>query len=40
MSHYIFLQEWLGQFVTSTDRLAAPMLRIAIDGSPKRTLNA
>jgi len=36
---YPFLQKWFSRFVTSTDRLAAAMLQLAIAGSPKKTLN-
>jgi len=36
---YPFLQKQLGRFVTSTDRLAAAMLQLAMAGSPKKTLN-
>ena len=36
---YPFLQKRFGRFVTSTDRLAAAMLQLAIAGSPKKTLN-
>ena len=36
---YPFLQKRFGRFVTSTDRLAAAMLKLAIAGSPKKTLN-
>jgi hypothetical protein len=36
---YPFLQKRFGRFVTSTDRLAAAMLHLAIAGSPKKTLN-
>jgi uncharacterized protein YbjT (DUF2867 family) len=36
---YPFLQERFSRFVTSTDRLAAAMLELAIGGSPKKTLN-
>ena len=34
-----FLQKRFGRFVTSTDLLAAAMLRLAIAGNPKKTLN-
>jgi hypothetical protein len=36
---YPILQRILGRFVTSTDLLAAAMLRLAVAGSPKKTLN-
>ena len=36
---YPFLQKRFGRFVTSTDRLAAAMLQLAITCSPKKTLN-
>lgn len=36
---YPFLQKQFGRFVTSTDRLAAAMLQLAIAGSPKKILN-
>ena len=36
---YPFLQNRFGRFVTSTDRLAAAMLQLAIAGSPKKILN-
>jgi uncharacterized protein YbjT (DUF2867 family) len=36
---YPFLQKPFSRFVTSTDRLAAAMLQLAIVGSPKKTLN-
>lgn len=36
---YPILQRSLGRFVTSTDLLAAAMLRLAVAGSPKKTLN-
>jgi len=36
---YPFLQKPFSRFVTSTDRLAAAMLQLAIAGSPKKTLN-
>jgi uncharacterized protein YbjT (DUF2867 family) len=36
---YPLLQKWFGRFVTSTDLLAAAMLRLAIAGNAKKTLN-
>lgn len=36
---YPFLQRAFGRFVTSTDRLAAAMLQLAISGSEKKILN-
>ena len=36
---YPFLQKRFSRFVTSTDRLAAAMLRLALAGCPKKTLN-
>jgi len=36
---YPCLQKRFGRFVTSTDRLAAAMLHLAIAGNPKKTLN-
>jgi uncharacterized protein YbjT (DUF2867 family) len=36
---YPFLQERFSRFVTSTDKLAAAMLQLAIAGRPKKTLN-
>jgi hypothetical protein len=36
---YPFLQKALGRWVTSTDRLAAAMLQLAIAGKKKKTLN-
>ena len=36
---YPFLQKAFGRWVTSTDKLAAAMLQLAIAGSPKKTLN-
>src|SRR6516162_7562462 len=36
---YPCLQKRFGRFVTSTDRLGAAMLRLALAGCPKKTLN-
>ena len=36
---YPFLQKRFSRFVTSTDRLGAAMLRLALAGCPKKTLN-
>jgi hypothetical protein len=36
---YPFLQRRFGRFVKSTDLLAAAMLRLAVAGNPKKTLN-
>jgi uncharacterized protein YbjT (DUF2867 family) len=36
---YPFLQKRFSRFVTSTDRLAAAMLRLALAGNQKKTLN-
>lgn len=36
---YPFLQQRFGRYVTSTDRIAAAMLRLAISGNTKKILN-